>query len=59
MTTADNATVRQDAAREGLLARYPLTFYFLIAYGFSWLVWVLLALSAHFSQKETKEAKIG
>jgi hypothetical protein len=45
MTTADNAAQRQDAAREGLLARYPLTFYFLIAYGFSWLLWVPLALS--------------
>src|SRR5437867_13447409 len=31
--------------RRALLARYPLTFYFLIAYGFSWLVWVPLALS--------------
>jgi CAAX protease family protein len=45
MTTADNAAKRQGAAREGLLARYPLTFYFLIAYAFSWLVWVPLALS--------------
>jgi CAAX protease family protein len=31
--------------RRALLARYPLTFYFLIAYAFSWLVWVPLALS--------------
>ena len=31
---------RQGAAREGLLARYPVTFYFVIAYGFAWLVWV-------------------
>ena len=45
MTTADNAAQRQRAPREGLLARYPLTFYFVIAYGFSWLVWVPLALS--------------
>jgi len=45
MTTADNAAQRQDAAREGLLVRYPLTFYFVIAYAFSWLVWVPLALS--------------
>ena len=45
MTTADNAGQRQGAAREGLLARYPVTFYFLIAYAFSWLVWVPLALS--------------
>jgi uncharacterized protein len=45
MTTADNAVQRQGAAREGVLARHPLTSYFLIAYGFSWLVWVPLALS--------------
>jgi CAAX protease family protein len=31
--------------RESLLARYPLTFYFVFAYAFSWLVWVPLALS--------------
>jgi membrane protease YdiL (CAAX protease family) len=31
--------------RRPLLARYPLTFYFVIAYAFSWLVWVPLALS--------------
>jgi CAAX protease family protein len=31
--------------RRALLARHPLTFYFLIAYAFSWLVWVPLALS--------------
>jgi hypothetical protein len=43
MTTANNAAQRQGAARERLLACYPLTFYFLIAYGFSWLVWVPLA----------------
>jgi hypothetical protein len=34
---------REGAARKGLLARYPLTFYFLIAYAFAWLVWVPLA----------------
>jgi len=45
MITADNAGQRQGAARQGLLARYPLTFYFVIAYAFSWLVWVPLALS--------------
>ena len=45
MTTADNAAQRQRAPREGLLARHPLIFYFLIAYAFSWLVWVPLALS--------------
>src|SRR5215475_8304493 len=45
MTSADNAAQRKGVARENLLARYPLTFYFLIAYAFSWLVWVPLALS--------------
>ena len=45
MTTADNAAQRQGADREGLLVRYPLTFYFFIAYAFAWLVWVPLALS--------------
>jgi uncharacterized protein len=45
MRTADNAAQRQGAAREGLLASHPLTFYFVIAYAFSWLVWVPLALS--------------
>src|SRR5258705_13078569 len=35
MTTADNAAQRPGAAREGLLARHPLVFYFLIAYAFS------------------------
>jgi hypothetical protein len=34
---------RPGAARESLLARYPVTFYFLIAYAFAWLVWVPLA----------------
>jgi membrane protease YdiL (CAAX protease family) len=45
MITADNAAQRQGAAQENLLARYPVTFYFLIAYGFAWLVWVPVALS--------------
>jgi CAAX protease family protein len=45
MTTADNVAQRQRAPRKGLLARYPVTFYFLIAYAFAWLVWVPLALS--------------
>jgi hypothetical protein len=45
MTTADNAAQRLGAVREGLLARYPLVFYFLIAYAFSWLAWLPLVLS--------------
>ena len=45
MTTADNAAQRPGAAREGLLARHPLVFYFLIAYALSWLAWLPLVLS--------------
>jgi membrane protease YdiL (CAAX protease family) len=37
MTTADTAQ-RPGAAREGLLARHPLVFFFIIAYAGSWLV---------------------
>jgi hypothetical protein len=39
MKAAVKDAQRLDAAREGLLARHPLTFYFLIAYAFSSLVW--------------------
>jgi uncharacterized protein len=45
MTTVDNAAQRPGAAREGLLARHPLVFFFLIAYAGSWLVEVPVALS--------------
>ena len=40
MTTADNASQLRKDSRA---TRYPLTFYFLIAYAFAWLVWVPLA----------------
>jgi hypothetical protein len=42
------ASVRPDARRRGikaLLARYPLVFYFIIAYAFSWLAGMPLMLS--------------
>ena len=45
VATADNAAQRPGVAREGLLARHPLVVFFVIAYAFSWLVWVPLALS--------------
>jgi uncharacterized protein len=45
MTTADNTARLSGAAREGLLARHPLVFFFLIAYAGSWLVEVPIALS--------------
>ena len=38
MTTADTAAERAGAPREGLLARHPLVFYFIIAYAGTWLV---------------------
>ena len=43
--TTDTAAERPGAAREGLLARHPLVFYFIIAYAGSWLVWMPLVLS--------------
>jgi membrane protease YdiL (CAAX protease family) len=45
LTTADKTAQRPGAAREGLLIRHPLIFYFLIAYALSWLAWVPLLLS--------------
>jgi membrane protease YdiL (CAAX protease family) len=49
MTIADTAQ-RQGAPREGLLARHPLVFYFLLAFAFTWgywwLIWAPLQLSA-------------
>jgi uncharacterized protein len=47
LTNADNAAQqRPDADSEGLLARYPLLFYTLIAYLGTWLVWLPFLLSA-------------
>lgn len=40
MTSADNTAQRSGAVREGLLARHPLVFYFLIAFVFSWLMFL-------------------
>jgi len=45
MTTATEAAQPSDAARESLLARHPLVFFFLIAYAGSWLLEVPIALS--------------
>lgn len=44
MTTA-NAAERPATPRRGLLARHPLTFYFLIAFAFSWVCLMPIALS--------------
>ncbi|MBV9452725.1 MAG: hypothetical protein JOZ19_01180, partial [Rubrobacter sp.] len=44
MTTA-NAAEQPDAARENLLARHPLVFYFIIAYAGTWLVELPYVLS--------------
>jgi hypothetical protein len=38
LNTNDTAAERPDAAHEGLLARHPLVFFFIIAYAGSWLV---------------------
>jgi len=45
MTPADSVTKRPGAARENLLARHRLCFFFLIAYAFSWLAEMPLVLS--------------
>jgi membrane protease YdiL (CAAX protease family) len=45
MTTADNTVPLSGDARQGLLARHPLVFFFLIAYAGAWLVEVPIALS--------------
>src|SRR4051794_39851032 len=43
--TAANSPVQSASPYKGLLARHPLVFYFIIAYAFSWLVWMPLVLS--------------
>jgi membrane protease YdiL (CAAX protease family) len=45
MTTADNTVPLSGDARQDLLARHPLVFFFLIAYAGSWLLEVPIALS--------------
>jgi uncharacterized protein len=35
----------QPAPHQGVLARHPLAFYFIIAYAGTWLIWLPLALS--------------
>jgi uncharacterized protein len=45
MATA--APVQPDAPHQSVLARYPLTFYFLLAYAGTWVVTVPIALSAN------------
>jgi uncharacterized protein len=46
VTTA-NASERSAATREGVLARHPLIFFFLIAYAGTWLITVPIALSTN------------
>src|ERR687893_2151698 len=40
MSTADTASQSASSPQGGLLARHPLTFYFLIAFVFSWLMFL-------------------
>ena len=44
MTIAKSG-VQRNEPRTNLLARYPLTFYFIIALGGTWIVWSLFVLS--------------
>jgi len=45
LTTTDTAAERPGAPREGLLARHPLVFFFMLAFVFTWgymaLFWAL------------------
>jgi uncharacterized protein len=45
MSTADSASQPATSPQEGLLARHPLTFYFLIAFAFSWLIFLPIELT--------------
>jgi uncharacterized protein len=45
LAMATAAPVQPAAAHQGVLARHPLLFYFIIAYAGTWLVWLPLALS--------------
>src|SRR5215208_8501809 len=45
MTTADNTVPLSGDARQGLLARHPLIFFFVMAYAFSWIAWSPWVLS--------------
>jgi membrane protease YdiL (CAAX protease family) len=45
MSTADSASQSVTSPQEGLLARHPLTFYFLIAFAFSWLIFLPIVLT--------------
>jgi hypothetical protein len=48
VTTTDTSAQRPDAAREGLLARHPLVFFFLLSFVFTWGYMVLYwALQLH------------
>ena len=48
MATVDNSAKGAEAAREGVLARYPLVFFFLLSFvftwGYFWLIWAPLGL---------------
>jgi membrane protease YdiL (CAAX protease family) len=45
MTTANNTVPLSGDARQGLLARHPLSFFFLMAFAFSWIAWSPWVLS--------------
>src|SRR5436305_13384194 len=45
MSTADSASQPASSPQEGLLARHPLSFFFLMAFAFSWIAWAPWVLS--------------
>jgi uncharacterized protein len=43
--SVDNASIRSASPYKGLLARHPLSFFFVMAFAFSWIAWSPLVLS--------------
>src|SRR5215203_6521547 len=58
MSTADTASQSASSPQEGLFARHPLTFYFLIAFAFSWLMF-LPAVLTYFGVLNLSDSLVG
>src|SRR5215204_4638629 len=58
MSTADAASHSATSPQQGLLARHPLTFYFLIAFSFSWLMF-LPAVLTYFGVLNLSDSLVG
>ena len=58
MSTADTASQSASSPQGGLLARHPLTFYFLIAFAFSWLMF-LPGVLTYFGVLNLRDSLVG